>query len=74
MRRYEGAIEVKAKTPYTFPSAPTGTCFQMKTPDVNVSVNGDIMFPTKYDDESAIDTGATYTFDKDCIVAVFKEV
>ena len=74
MRRYEGAIQITAKTPYEFPSAPTGTCFQIKTDGVKVSINGDVMFQTKYDDESEIDTASTYTFDKDCVVAVFKEV
>lgn len=71
---YLGAMQVSAGIAYTTASIltlyPTATVLQMKTDDIQVSINGTVMFHITYDDTSYIATGKTYYFDKDCVVAV----
>lgn len=79
---YLGALVVKAGAQYTSDSIlttyPTATVIKIKpftldgykTIGVRANINGGAMFPVKYDDESFINIGKTYIFDKDCIIAV----
>lgn len=47
-----------------------GNILQMKTKNVNVSIDGNVMFSTSFDDTSFIENGHTYVFDRDCVVAI----
>ena len=71
-----GAIEAKANTALTTASIlgiyPSATVMKIKTKDVNVSVNNSVLFQTTYDGENYIQTGNSYKFDKDCILAIGK--
>ena len=71
---YLGAIEASKNTAVTSASVltlyPTATVLKIKTARVSVSVDDSVMFPTDYNDESYLVTGHSYTFSKDCIVAV----
>jgi hypothetical protein len=70
IRQYSGAFEAKGLTQYLGSTFPANTIMQMKSQDVMVSVNGSVMFPVKYDDESLINSTYTYKFNKDCIIAL----
>ena len=67
--KYAGAAEFTAGTSYDGSALDLGTTMQMKTSGVSVSVDGTIGFPIGYDDVAFLNTGATYTFSKDCVVA-----
>jgi len=71
---YLGAISASGGVAYTTASIlalyPTATVLQMKTPDVQVGINGSVLFHITYDDTSYLTTGKTYYFDRDCVVAV----
>lgn len=71
---YLGAMFVPGKTPVTTASLliiyPTATVIKMKCRDVKVSVDNSDMFEVSFDDESYLATGHTYTFSKDCMVAI----
>ena len=67
--KYKGAKAIKANTPVLGSSFPTATALIMKTEGVNASVNGTDAFPVQFNDISVMDTSATYTFTKDCVVA-----
>ena len=72
--KYLGAKSLQVGITYTsanilteFPSA---TCLIMKTSGVSVSINGTDMFPIVLNDQSYLEAGLSYTFNKDCTVAV----
>lgn len=72
--KYIGAISVKGGTTYSSTTVlaqfPGATCLVMKTPDISVSVNGTDMFPIAYEDQSYIESGINYTFNKNCVIAI----
>lgn len=70
IRKYIGSFEAEQLILYNGNSFPANTIMQMKTHDVNVSVNGGVMFPVTFDDESLIDSTYTYKFDKKCVIAL----
>ena len=74
LREYKGCIAATKLTSYTGTIIPDGTVMIMKTTGVNVSVNGSVMFPVSYDDESVYNSSYTYKFDKDYIIALADKV
>ncbi len=69
--KYTGSMEVKAGDQLLGSSISIGNVLQMKTKGVKVIINNTgVMFPITYDDLSYLDATATYTFDKDCIIAI----
>ena len=73
---YMGAISAKRGKVYATADVLVqfvgATCMKIKTDGVSVSVNGTDAFITHFDDESFIDAGHTYIFDKDCVIVVGK--
>jgi len=71
---YLGAIRVTKNTTVTSASLlvlyPTATVLKIKAKGVSVTVDGSVMFPVGYDDETYLTTGHTYTFSEDCVVAI----
>jgi hypothetical protein len=51
---------------------PTANCIIMKTIGVKVSVNGTALFDVSLDDQSFLENGHTYRFNKDCVIAIGK--
>lgn len=73
--KYVGSAYLKKSEIYTDADfAATGNILQIKTADVSVSLNGNPMFKTTFDDTSYIETGVTYMFDRDCQVAIISMV
>jgi len=72
--KYLGAKSLQVGKTYTSADLLTefsgATCLIMKTSGVSVSINGTDMFPIVLNDQSFLETGLSYTFNKDCIVAV----
>ncbi len=81
---YLAAFEVDAGVQYTSASIlalyPTATVIKLKpisideykNKGVKVGINGGVMFPVIYDDESYLASGKTYIFEKSCIAAIGK--
>jgi hypothetical protein len=75
--QYLGAFNVEMNKTYdsvdiktNFPDA---NMMKMKTEGVNVNINGTVMFPVSYDDETYLPpTSVKYIFSKDCTVVVGK--
>lgn len=73
---YLGAVACEAGKTYTSANVlttyPAATCLIMKTEGVSVSVDASPMFSVSYADQSYIETGHTYVFNKNCVLAVGK--
>ena len=73
---YLGAVRCIGGQSYTSASVltsyPTANCMIMKSENVSVSVNASDMFLTSFNDQSYIETGSTFVFDKDCTIAIGK--
>lgn len=67
--KYQGAVSVKANVPVQGSQFIAGTVLIMKTEGVYVSISGTDAFLIQKGDFSVVDTSATYTFTKDCIIA-----
>jgi len=71
---YLGAKELLAGTDYTTASLlsefPNATVIRMKSSGIKVGINGGVMFPVDYGEESYLVTGKTFRFDNPCIVAI----
>jgi len=72
--KYLGAVQAKQNVPITSASIladfPTATVIKMKTEGVRVQVDGTAMFDIEFNDEHYLETGQTFMFNKDCIVAL----
>ncbi|MEA3344321.1 MAG: hypothetical protein U9Q16_01395 [Patescibacteria group bacterium] len=69
--KYTGSIEVDKGVPYAGSSVSLGNVLQMKTKGVSVVINSSgPAFTITYDDLAFLDATATYTFNKDCIIAI----
>ena len=66
---YNGSTSVVAGKAYTDTDFTLGNVMQMKTHGVRVSISGMDAFDITYDDLGYVVAGATYTFNKDCIIA-----
>lgn len=71
---YLGSVACEGGKAYTSASVlatyATANCLIMKGNGVSVSVDASPMFSVSYDDQSYIETGHTYVFNKDCVLAV----
>ena len=67
--KYTGAFKATAMTQYLGSAFAVENIMQMKTSGVRASVNGSPLFDVSFDDMTFVDTTATYSFDKDCIIA-----
>ena len=71
---YIGAMNAKRDTSYSTADIltlfPTATVVKMKTEGVKASVNDTDYFDVGFDDETFLDTGHTYKFTKDCVIAI----
>ena len=76
--QYLGAVSIKGGQLYTSTEVlnayNTANMMKMKSKEVKVSVNGSDMFTTSYDDESFIESGHSYIFDRDCTIAIGKYI
>lgn len=69
--KYVDTLEVTAGEVYHGIDITSGNVMQMKTKGVNVILNSSgTAFPVTFDDLNYIDQGVTYTFSKNCIVAI----
>ena len=71
---YLGSVQIKSATAYNsadiltdFPSA---TILIMKNTGIAVSVDGYPMFNVDFNEIAKLETGHTYQFNKDCVIAV----
>lgn len=67
--KYTGAFKASAGTKYLGSAFVNENVMQMKTHGVQASVNNSPMFDVTFDDLTYVDATATYTFNKDCIIA-----
>jgi len=69
--KYVDVMEVEKGVVYNGSAITTGNVMQMKTKGVSVIINSaNVSFLTTFDDLNYVDASTTYTFDKDCVVAI----
>jgi len=69
--KYVDAMEAEAGVAYEGSTITSGNIMQMKTKGVSVILNSSgPSFPVTFDDLNYVDASTTYTFDKDCVVAI----
>jgi len=69
--QYTDVLDVKAGTIYLGADITTGNIMQIKTDGVSVVLNSSgVSFPITYDDVGYVDVNTTYTFNKDCVIAI----
>ncbi len=67
--KYTGSLTCKRGTKYFGNAFTLGNLMQMKTKGVKVSISSMDAFDVSFNDYGYVDTTATYTFSKDCILA-----
>ena len=68
--KYTGSIQALKGEPYAGSDFSFGNVMQMKTKGVSVILNSNgLGFRVLFDDIGYVDATATYTFDRDCIIA-----
>ena len=69
--KYVDVLSVTKGKVYAGSSITTGSVMQMKTKNVDVILNSSgVSIPTTFDDLNYVDANTTYTFSKDCVVAI----
>jgi hypothetical protein len=68
--KYTGAVVVPKGVTINGSGYQSQSILKMKSSNVSVSVNGSPMFKVSFDDETLVDTTATYMFDSECTIAV----
>ncbi len=70
LTKYVGSASIKKGSLYLGSGFSTsGNVLIMKTKKVSVSIGGNPMFLTSFDDYTYLDDTTTYVFDKDCVIA-----
>lgn len=72
--KYMAAMQVVKDQAYTSASIiaayPTANVLIMKSVGAKVSISGTDMFDVSYDDVSYIESGQSYIFNMDCVIAI----
>ena len=69
--QYTDVLDAKAGVAYSGADITTGNIMQMKTDGVAVVLNSSgVSFSITYDDVGYVDINTTYTFSKDCVIAI----
>jgi len=69
-KKYSGSFEAVAFQRYNGSDIAANSIMQLKSKEINISINGNAMFKIDYNDEILLDDNYTYQFNKDCIFAL----